>query len=414
MLLVKPLSARIKFRCPYCQTVLQLTKVIWQGTHVCVHSECTHCGSEILNDLPIGHAIYYPYQIDVKNQKIFGPDRGRGWLGQPLLRSLLNPSNETVKIHKHVTNRANLKDVVVVDCLDFMYGHCLLKLFNVQRYKQTVHKLKIIVIIPDCLRWLVPTYVHEIWSVNLPLDKTREYNLTLETFINNQLKQYERVFLCDTFCHPRNVLIQDYSGVSPAQSNVNKRITYFWRHDRLLTSDETVNKPFPISLIRTVLFVIEKYRIISLFCVIKRYLPDYSFALVGIGTEQHFPKWIQDFRIPTYDQRKEKIMCSIFAKSSIIIGTLGSHMILPATHAFMTLELHHKNRTECFGQNMIIPSHVAKLDPRLYYFRHRIIPSDCSVRSLANVVVSMINDYQYSKMYFPKNLSLSEKMGSKD
>jgi hypothetical protein len=400
MLLIKPLSTNIKFSCPYCRNNLKLTNIIWQGIHVCIRSSCPKCHAEIINDLPTGHAKYYPYQIDVHNQQIFGPNRGKDWLGRPLLQSLIHKSHEPIQIHKYVTHRGHLKHVVIVDCLDFMYGHCLLKLFNVQRYKRTANKLKIIVIIPECIRWLVPKYVHEIWSVNISLYKTREYNLLLETYIKKQLPQYDKIFLCDTNCHPRNIRIQDFSEIQPASDSTNILITYFWRHDRLTVSDQIINSPSVPSVIKRILYFIEKYKIIWLFLLIKRHFPKHTFALVGIGKEKRFPKWISDFRIPEYNQIREKVMCSVFAKSTIIIGTLGSHMILPAAHAFMTLELNHKNRTECFGQDMIVPTHVADLDPRLYYFRHRVIPSDTSITSLADTVISMVRDYQYSKTLF--------------
>jgi hypothetical protein len=397
---LKPLSISGRFLCPYCSKTLKLTKTIWQGIHICVASVCDSCKAEIINDLPTGHAIYYPFQIDLKNNRTFGANRGLSWLGRPLLTSLLNPSYEKISIKKYIQIHKKQRDAVIVNCLDFMYGHCLLKLFNVERYKKNANKKKIIAIIPECIRWLVPSYVDEIWSIDIPLAKTRQYNIHLEAFIKKQVQSYKTVIVSNTNCHPQGIVISDFSNTQPALTPTNKTITFFWRYDRLWTSDRFINTLPHTSLIKKFLYAIEYMKIILLFLSIKHHLPDYKFMIVGIGKQMKFPSWIADHRIPTYNQQKEKNMCKIYAKSTLVIGTLGSHIILPAAHAFMTLELAHTQRTECFGQNMVIPSHAISLDPRLYYFRHRIIPSTTSIKSATNEIVSMLRDYQYSKLYF--------------
>jgi hypothetical protein len=331
---------------------------------------------------------------------VFGGSRGLEWLGEPLLASLQNPTHKKISIHTYVRDSKKYDNAIIVNCLDFMYGHCLLKLFNVERYKKDVKKKKIIVIIPDCIRWLVPSYVGEIWSVAIPLSKTREYNTYLEKFVQKKLSQYASVSISDTNCHPKGTEIADFTGVPPALSPENKTVTFYWRQDRLWLSDIYIKTLPDASMTKQLLYGIEYFKIITLFRAIKRQLPDYTFRVVGIGKQLKFPSWIVDHRIPNYNQQQEKLMCKIYAKSSLVIGTLGSHLILPAAHAFMTLELAHTLRTECFGQDMIVPSHTSKLDPRIYYFRHRILPSTSSIQSVANEAISMLRDYQYSKLYF--------------
>jgi hypothetical protein len=407
MIQIKPKISVVNFLCPYCNKKLSDNTIVWQGIHICITSKCTSCKTEIVSALPIGHTKYFPIQVNQKTNEMFGHPRGFEWLGKPLLHSLKHPSEKKIRIKVYKQCYSVSKKVVIVNCLDYLYGHCLLKLFNVQKLKRLKETTKIIVLIPECIRWLVPVYVHEIWTVESTLPELKNYYLNLEKFINRELREYNEVNVCETNCHPAYIQISDFSKTLPNTQNSNKLITYYWRDDRLWLSDTFINSPSSNRFIRKLFFIREKYKIIRVFSRIKKVLPDYSFAVIGHGREELFPQWIHDYRVPRIDERRDKSLCEIYSRSALMIGTLGSHMILPVAHAFMSIELHHTLRTECFGQDMIIPSHEEHVDPRLYNFRHRILPSTITEKELANITSSMIIHHEYSKQYF--NSQSSEK-----
>ncbi|MEJ0032581.1 MAG: hypothetical protein WDO15_20475 [Bacteroidota bacterium] len=53
------------------------------------------------------------------------------------------------------------KEVVVLNTLDFLYGHVLLKLYNYQYYLRK--DVGLVVIIPRAFEWLAPAEASEIW-----------------------------------------------------------------------------------------------------------------------------------------------------------------------------------------------------------------------------------------------------------
>ncbi|HEX6178817.1 MAG TPA: hypothetical protein VF057_10700, partial [Thermoanaerobaculia bacterium] len=149
--------------CPHCRGALVAEDVLWQGIHVCVRSACSSCGRRIVEDLPIGHAVDGTYQADVEADRLFGPEPRRSWFGQPLLESLRSPRSDEIPFR--VTRFSDAKNVVIVNCIDYLYGHSLLKLLNVERHWRMSPELGVVVIVPSFLEWLVPDGVAEMWVV---------------------------------------------------------------------------------------------------------------------------------------------------------------------------------------------------------------------------------------------------------
>lgn len=67
MIQIKP-EIQQKLNCPYCKAVLMPEKILWQGIHICVVASCNLCHTEIIEDLKVGHALYMPYQVDLKKE----------------------------------------------------------------------------------------------------------------------------------------------------------------------------------------------------------------------------------------------------------------------------------------------------------------------------------------------------------
>jgi hypothetical protein len=58
-------------QCPHCRSKLNIKKIIWQGIHTCYEASCDNCNSEIIGDLPTGHATADSHQVDLKKKSYF-------------------------------------------------------------------------------------------------------------------------------------------------------------------------------------------------------------------------------------------------------------------------------------------------------------------------------------------------------
>lgn len=379
-----------KFSCPYCSGRIQNQKLIWTGIHIGTSGRCAICKVNLVQDLGIGHARYYPFCLDTTNWKLFGQDNhSKEWFGKPFLASLKTPSSKDIALKVSRKSKVSHKNKKVI-------------IINCDQYKNNRDGY-VIVIAPKCIEWLIPDYVAEAWIVDLPLSETQNYYLKLEEKINQQFKRFDSVYINKTNCHPQDVDIQDYAKCKPHDLESEELvISFYWREDRLWLSSKILDTFLSNNLLKHVAFLIQAIKIILLFSKIKKVFPTAKFLLVGIGKQITFPSWISDFRIARFSQNKDKEQCKLYSKSKLIIGTLGSHMILPSALAGMKIEIIREHSIGCLGQDVVIASQLKTLDPRFLSFIHRYMPIDVSIYSLSTAAISMLTDYPFSKIYFSK------------
>jgi len=146
----KPFS---EFSCPNCGTKLNVKDWLIPGMRNLVEASCDLCREEFYCDLPAGQALYTPLILSRPTGKVIDP-YNVPWFAKPLEESFRNQSDDIVPFEVEVFK--NLSRCVLVNCLDFLYGHCLLKLLTVQYYLDHRADLGCIVVVPKQLRWLVP------------------------------------------------------------------------------------------------------------------------------------------------------------------------------------------------------------------------------------------------------------------
>jgi len=163
MIEIKP-HIQHKYNCPTSGTALQPAKILWQGMHICVEFKSDDSGSEIIDVLRVGHSYNNSLQIDLAKKEVVSDNSYAGeWLGKPLLNSLQNPRSDRLEIVKEIFKPC--KRVIILNCIDFLYGHSLLKLLNAQRHLECNPDCGLVVIVPKFLRWMVPDGVAEVWTV---------------------------------------------------------------------------------------------------------------------------------------------------------------------------------------------------------------------------------------------------------
>ncbi|MCL1467691.1 hypothetical protein [Argonema galeatum] len=393
MIQIKP-QIEHQSNCPYNGKPLKPENILWQGMHVCVKSKCPECHTEFIEDLKIGHAINHPYQVDLAKGVFFGDESSQEWLGKPLLKSLQNPHKEEIEITKEVFREH--QRVIILNCIDFLYGHSLLKLLNAQRYLDNNPDYGLVVIVPKFLRWMVTKGVAEVWTVNIYLKNGQCYYSCFDKFVREESKRFEEIYVSDAYSHPSKFDISRFTGVAKHNFQPEKlQITFIWRQDRSrlwcnALGIKVLNK---LNMLDLALYV-QNRNVQRLFEKIRARIPSAKFAIAGLGKKTQFPAWIEDLRVDKYDEKTEREACKIYADSRLAIGVHGSHMLLPSGHAGMTIDL-IGGRWGNFAQDIL----YQETDPRIAAFRYRYISLYTSIPELAEIACSAIEKYNiYSAM----------------
>ncbi|MEQ9000322.1 MAG: hypothetical protein RID53_27935 [Coleofasciculus sp. B1-GNL1-01] len=385
MIEIKPIIQHPSI-CPYCQSPLKPIQVYFMGMHVMVNSKCVECQTELLESLRVSHAIHKPYQIDYMKGSLFGYETNQVGLATHLLKSIQNPELERLNISKDVFRVCH--EVIILNCIDYLYGHCLLKLLNAQRHLDHHSDSGLIIIIPQFLRWMVPEGVAEVWTVPIPLKKGQCYYPSFAEFVNEELKRFDKIYISKAYSHPCQFDITQFTGVEKHRfEQKDIKITFIWREDRPWCSMSFFRLIRKLRILHLGL-LIQNWRVKRLFKKIRLQVSEAKFVVAGLGTQTQFPKWIEDVRIDKFDEKIEKQMCKLYSESRLVIGVHGSNMLLPSAHAGMTLDL-MPPRWGNFAQDILYQEN----DSRLASFRYRYLPIETSIRKLADIASSMIIEY---------------------
>lgn len=390
MIQVKPI---IKYRqnCAICGAALIPREILWQGIHVCAVSSCSGCQAEIVGDLPVGHAMFAPFQVDVAQGKLYpADDLSANWYGEPLLRSLLQPASEP-EIKLSVERFGHHERVIILNCIDFLYGHALLKLLNAEAHLRTSPELGLIVIVPHFLRWLVPDGVAEIWTVNISLAMAQQFFPKLDEMIRQETARFTEIYVSSAHSHPQHFSIARFSRVEPHDfQGQNFRITFIWREDRLWSMRILYRIARRIGLVPLLLHW-QNRKVCRLFSLLRRKFPTAKFTVVGLGSSTCFPEWVDDSRVVRYDEVTERNHCRLYAESRLIIGVHGSNLLLPSAHGGCVINLMPDSKWSNFAQDIL----YQESDVRLSAWRYRYVPLGASIRLLGLIATQQLVWYNW-------------------
>ncbi|MGI0484475.1 hypothetical protein ACN4EK_03500 [Pantanalinema rosaneae CENA516] len=366
--------------CPYCQVVLKPSSLLWAGMFICTRLSCQICGAEIIEELPIGHAENAVSQVDLVKQVAFG----NCWTRELLLANLINPEQKVVNLNREIFQQRDR--VIILNCIDYLYGHCLLKLLNAQRHLEDNADYGLVVLIQSFMRWLVPQGIAEIWTVDIPLRQGNLYYLSLNQTINNEINRFQAVYISEAFSHPNQFNITNFTGVSHfTWQQKETKVTFIWREDRLWCSPNLTKILSRLGLLFWAL-MLQNWQIKRLFRHIRRHIPHVKLSVAGLGTHTNFPSWIIDKRVNQFDIQTEYELCQFYAESNLVIGVHGSNMLLPSAHAGMVIDLMPPDRWANFAQDIL----YQEKDSRLAAYCYRYLPVQTSPKLLALIASTMI------------------------
>lgn len=378
-----------------CGGEFYFSELLWQGLHICEKLICNDCKKIRINSLPANQSAieqysYYPDSgliYDLKGEVV-----PKNWYSEKL-KSISYPVNENVDIE--IEKNRGFKDVLILNTLDYVYGHSLLYLLNLQRILKSEKSRGIIVIVQPMLKWLVPKEgIAEIWIVKLGFRKFNYYYPDLSSKINSELDRFRSVYLSTGHILPtnENIEIERFTQIKPYDFKnelVKPGITFIWREDpdRLWIRNIYLLKGLKKLGFRRVLIPFQYLRVVLIFKFLRKNLgTKYTYTVTGLGKSGKFPASLNDQRVESYNEESEKRLCVIFAESKLVFGVHGSSMLLPSAHAGMTLSLMPSKRWGNFGEDIL----YSENDLRLAAFQKRIVPQNICLYDLRDIIIDML------------------------
>ena len=360
--------------CPRCLRPLMVAHASIAGWRNLVRGRCPDCGHTYLQDLPSGHGLIYPASLDITTGETFD-ESGATWFSSRLGPLWTNPDDSPVAFD--VQGHSRRDRAVLLNCLDPIYGHSVLKLLNAQRELQGDANL--IVLVPESLLPLVPAGVAETWIVREPSSRFNGWLLDLELLVHRELEFFQSCTLSPAFPHPHPStydLDAILDGITP-ESQGRPSILLSVRSDRSwgATPDDQL----------------ESIEILAKRIVAAH--PDAQLSAIGIGASTPLPQVVGDFRSSQSNAETERRWIALSRGADLLIGVHGSNMLVPSGLAKATIELVPRSRYGNYVQSTLFGAN----DAAAALFRHRAVYgaedlSDVSAELVSNIAISILSE----------------------
>lgn len=399
MIPLHPLT-QAEHECPHCRVRLSVAGWHIPGMRNLAELRCTRCVREFYGDLASGQALYTPMLLEKATGAVHdahGVEWFSGWLRESYARRV--DAQVPFQVHEHLPVS---RHVVLLNCLDTLYGHSLLKLLNAQHYLDQRADVDLVVIVPSFLAWMVPDGVAQTWEVGLPLRRGTEWNEWLAREIRRRVEAFESVSLSHALSHPRpeDYDIERFTRVKPfaldewdARLKRRPAVTFIWRDDRPWgTSSEAAPGGGRREQLRRLIrrpanSAGRQHQLVSALAEALRHaLPALDFAVAGLihnKSSAAFPAWVTDLRRAVVDADAERQWCERYAASHVVVGVHGSNMLLPSAHAGSVVELIGIERWGNFTQDILFR---VVGDCREVLFRYRFMPDSTPPPALAQLI----------------------------
>lgn len=367
--------------CPRCE--VQLRVIGWHvpGMRCLAELDCSRCGAGFYSDLPSGQGLYTPMLLERETGVVhdrYGVEWFAGWLRDSFANRTNVPLGFGVRPSEDSQHtKRSTHGAVLLNCLDTLYGHSLLKLLNAQYYLDAHPELDLLVLIPAALAWMVPAGVRQTWLVDMPWSRGTEWNESLAAEIRRRVESYDECYLSLAFSHPSacDFAIERFTRTAPfpleewEERMAEPTVTFIWRDDRSW-GDQQQN------------------RVLEVAQLLHRTWPEINFTVVGLGRAGGLPSWIRDERRLEIDETTERRWCACYSRSHVVVGVHGSNMLLPSAHAGATVELVPPERWGNVLQDLVVPADDA--DARAALFRRRLLPLSSSPEEVAHIVACIM------------------------
>lgn len=388
------------YECVYCRTLLENVGWYIPGMRSLADLRCPQCGREFYGDLRAGQARYTPMLLEKETGAVhdaYNVQWFAGWLREAYAHRTNEPLSFKVQERKSIT-----RPVVLLNCLDTLYGHSLLKLLNAQHYLNHQPGVDVVVMVQPFLEWMIPDGVAQVWTVDLPARRGTEWNDWLASEIRRRFEAFTtaRLSVALSHPHPDDFEIDRFTRIAPfpldewAARLERPAVTFIWRDDRLwhtgVEPDANPLGKIKRRLNRPASALSEQCRLVQLLAeALRREWPSLDFALAGIGEPGGLPPQVRDMRRTELNAEAEREWCERYAASHVVVGVHGSNMLLPSAHAGGCVELIGQERWGNFLQDILF----RPADCREMFFRYRFVPDTTRPETLAQLLTSILRGF---------------------
>jgi FkbM family methyltransferase len=373
---IRPLPTRAG-SCPRCGEPLGVVRLRFPGWRSLLEGDCSVCGHRYLQDLPAGHGLIYPTTLDLDTGETFDT-AGATWFSSWLRPAWESPDGRPVELFVNVNETRS--EAILLNCLDAVYGHSVLKLLNVQRELERANGHGLVLLTPASLVPLLPDGIAEIWTVREPIIRFNGWLLDLEARIASELERFDRCLLSPAFPHPHPEtyrLSRFVERIEPERIG-NPSIVLSLRDDRLWGKDETAQREHVRRFLNRV----------------KAGFPSAGCAAVGFGSAD-VPDDVEDLRNLRPEEELERRWLALLRGADLVVGVHGSNLLLASGLAKATIELLPEPR---YG-NVLQATLLTQTDPVTALFRHRTIYGDSMLTDVpggrvAAVAVSLLTELE--------------------
>jgi len=395
MLFLKPPMPTAQ-RCVSCAAApaLESTGFAIPGLFVFADCRCPACGKRYWVHLPIGFDIFLPTTIEPDTGVVHSPQAGE-WLPQLAAAAWQARTDKPVPV-EFVEHRP-VKRPLIVNCVENIYGHVLMKLYAVPRQIRENPDRDVIVIIQKSNAWLVPDGVAETWIVDVPLRQGHIFYMDLHEKFSARLRQWDEVAIAGSVIGEdiditkfTRMPLFDYTSEAALAA---PKATFLWREDRCWTYR---NQPVPRERV-----VLEQAAAMSRLAeTLRERVPDIDITVTGFGRTGVFPEWVKDWRLNQGERPDELAWLRLYSQSHVVFGTHGSNMLLPAAHAGSSVELlpifKHGNIGQ--GYNFLAGTAWGQA-----ITRYRFLPMSCSMSDIATILNLLIREARMTAFWLQSN-----------
>jgi hypothetical protein len=266
------------------------------------------------------NAIAYTVKFNFTTKAI--SEGEKNWFNQPLIdladKSRFIPKE---KIKRLDFSKKKHNKCIVLNLLDYCYGHSLIKLLNIESFYRDYSETHDLFILsfPDvedylplgkfnsCLLDLSFSEIKKIYNLRSVLDKVRENYSEVDFGVLDAYLKIDN--------KPQKVDFYNYFGSAENKYIDKKLVTFHYRADDGRAWGEG-------SQVKNV---------IKLFTILRPYFSkEVIFCVLGDKDKHSFPDWIVDKRIQKYPNPLVYEYSQIVARSVMLISVTGSNMVLPS------------------------------------------------------------------------------------
>jgi len=380
-------------KCPVDGSDLKVTGLTIPGMHCLADTVCPTCAALYYVHLPSGQALLSSLVMDQATAEIYDPDHVT-WFSEPLKQGFLHPDESELVPIVHKFFEADR--IVVLNCLDFLYGHSLLKLLNAQRYLDHSPGLGCCVLVPSQFVHLVPDGVAEIWEFPVPIKAGSKWYSALALWINEELSKRKEAFLCPAFSHPSNRVydlrrfVRNLPDVRQEIAESAPVILFSYREDRLW--GKTLKQ--------------QQRNLQKLYNQLSCIFPDMVFVLVGFGQQNQLCSTgarLIDLRIKKFDLERDRLWMAYMSAADCAVGVHGSNMLLPSGLSKSVVDIVSLTKLENAFQDLLFDQSRQDIREVLLFYRFLYgngILSDVRPSVVTDLVASVLSHARLNYDWF--------------